>query len=61
MAENAESILREIKARKQAKKQGIGTREEVRVETPTMVEIKNISENKDLKEIALRIEGKKNN
>jgi hypothetical protein len=61
MAENADNILKEIKARKQAKKEGIETKEEGGVETPPVVEIRNISENKDLKEIALRIEGKKNN
>jgi hypothetical protein len=58
MAENADDILKEIKARKQAKKEGIEIKEGGEVAAP-IVEIKNISENIDLKEIALRIEGKK--
>jgi hypothetical protein len=59
MAENADSILKEIKARKQAKKEGIETKELVGVENPPAIEIMNVLDNKDLKEIALRIEGKK--
>ena len=64
MAENADSILREIKARKQAKKEGKETKGagkkagELEI-SPVFGKIKNLSDNKDLKEVASRVEGQK--
>ena len=55
MAENADSIIREIKARKQAKKGGMETKKAEKEDT----QIKKASDHNDLKEVSLRVEGRK--
>ena len=58
MAENVDDILKEIKARKEAKKVG-GVDDTVGVERIPAAEIKKAGNHSDLKEIALRVEGRK--
>ena len=62
MADNVDEILKEIKARKKAKKV-VGAqpirKKAVSAEKIPEVKLKSVSGHMDLKEVALRVEGKK--